>query len=146
MKRTFWSLIPILLLAVLSGGNQSTPAAQDSHEHGGHLPRAKACAGVHEFVCLVLSPLRNLVTEGHKDHAKTMTLCNDCRRSARRRRSSRPATARLPASFATPVRRPATNARLPAAARSPTTSTWPSAKSCRECAAACREMIHHTSG
>ena len=147
MKRTLWSLIPILLMAVLSSGDRTTPAAQTPHEHGGAFAScAKACAECMNSCASCYHHCASLVTEGHKDHAKTMTLCNDC------------AEVSSTAAKLTSRHSPFAGVICEACAKTcddcaAACGAFPDdqhmaacAKACRECAAACREMIHHTSG
>jgi hypothetical protein len=135
----------VLVLVLLTASQSLAFSAQGKHEHGKAFAAcAKACAECMNSCASCYHHCANLVSEGNKDHTKTMTLCNDCGEIC--------ATAAKLTSRHSPFAEAICIACAKACddcgaacAQFPQDEHMADcAKACRQCAAACREMISHT--
>ena len=121
----------------------SRVSADEPHaEHAGHFNQcAKACADCLQECDSCYHHCAGLVTEGHKDHAKTMKLCVDCGEicSAAAKLAARQSVLAAILCGACAKACDECNA---ACEKFPDDKHMAKcAKACRDCAAACRDMI-----
>ncbi len=138
------------VLGILSAGAAGITAlagsrglADEPHAgHGEHFDKcAKACAGCMQECDSCYHHCSGLVTEGQKDHAKTMNLCVDCGEicSAAAKLASRQSV--LAAILCEACAKACDECGAACGKFPDDTHMAKCAKACRDCAAACRDMI-----
>jgi hypothetical protein len=144
MKRITWAVVLVLVFALGDCGSKGCFAGEKPHDHGMAFNAcAKACADCTISCASCYHHCVGLVSEGKKDHAKTMILCNDCAEVC--------STAAKLTSRHSPFSALVCETCAKACDECGAACTkfyddkhmTDCAKSCRDCATACREMVKH---
>jgi Domain of Unknown Function (DUF326) len=145
MKRIAWTSFAVVVL-LLANSCGRVSAADKGHGHEQAFAAcAKACADCMNSCASCYHHCGHLLSEGEKDHAKTMVLCNDCAEVCS---TAAKLTARHSpfASVICEACAKTCDECGAACAKHPQDEHMSEcAKACQECATACREMIQHVS-
>jgi len=141
MKRIAWTscAIAALVLGGLGRGNPMRAGDEPSGHDKVFDVCAKACAECTNSCASCYHHCVALVTEGKRDHSKSLVLCNDCAAKLTSRHSP------LSAMVCDACAKACDECAAACEKFSDDKHMTDCAKTCRDCATACREMIKHLS-
>jgi hypothetical protein len=146
MKRVC-AFCSVVMLALLAGGSRVAFTEDAPHAHGKMFSTcAKACAECMNSCGSCYHHCATLVSDGNKDHTKTMTLCNDCAEVCATAAKLTSRHSPFAAAICETCAKTCDECGAACAQFPQDEHMADCAKACHDCAAACREMIRHAAG